>query len=51
MFCQRCGAQLSENTIKCPNCGAEYAVENNAVTITEKKITQKFHFSLRKKLL
>ncbi|MCM1059912.1 MAG: tetratricopeptide repeat protein [Eubacterium sp.] len=49
MFCQRCGVQLPENKIKCPNCGAEYTEENSDAQITvEKEAPQKSFFTKKK---
>ena len=51
MYCQRCGANLPENTTKCPNCGAEYAVENTAVPVADKKNAPKNSFFAKKKII
>ncbi len=51
MFCQRCGTQLPENTAKCPQCGAEYAVDNAAVSVEGKKTSAKSAFLSKKKII
>ncbi len=50
MFCQRCGAQLPENTSKCPYCGAEYNVEGKNVSEANKKTVLK-SFSIKKRIV